>query len=117
MASVVASSTFKRSNDGISLTKTQYKPGKHSVVKYAWAYHDRSPDRFLVVFFDVQFKITYIADNVKTRRDGNGKGSGEVDLSALNYNAGKYTLRLVSVDDTDSVYAESKPFTVKKKDF
>ncbi|KAG9041842.1 hypothetical protein FS837_011683, partial [Tulasnella sp. UAMH 9824] len=84
MASFASSSNSKRGNDGISLTKTQYKPGKHSVVKYAWAYHDRSPERFLVIFSDVKDKSFYIADNVKTRGDGNGKGKGEVDLSALN---------------------------------
>ncbi|KAG8906725.1 hypothetical protein FRC01_007911 [Tulasnella sp. 417] len=107
MASIAASSNSKRSNDGISLTKTQYKPGKHSVVKYEWAYHDRSPERFLVVFFDVKLKIAYIADNVKTRRYGNGKGHGTVDLDALDEHAG----------NTDDVYAESSPFVVKQKDF
>ncbi|KIO21866.1 hypothetical protein M407DRAFT_28577 [Tulasnella calospora MUT 4182] len=117
MASIPASSNFRRSNDGISLTKTQYKPGKHSVVKYEWAYHDRSPERFLVIFFDVKLKIAYIADNVKTRQNGNGKGKGEVDLDALNENAGKYTLRLTNVKDTDDVFAESEPFVVKQKDF
>ncbi|KIO21868.1 hypothetical protein M407DRAFT_28579, partial [Tulasnella calospora MUT 4182] len=53
----------------------------------------------------------------KTKKYGNYKGHGKVDLDAIHGYPGKYTIRLVSVDNTDYVYAESQPFWVKEGDF
>ncbi|KIO21867.1 hypothetical protein M407DRAFT_28578 [Tulasnella calospora MUT 4182] len=112
----VPSSNFKRGNDGISLTKTEYHPGKHSYVKYWWSYHDRSPEKFLVVFFDVKLKVAYVAGKVRTKQYGNYKGHDKVYIDVIKGYPGKYTLRLVNVNNIDDVYAESKPFWVKEGD-
>ncbi|KAG8894448.1 hypothetical protein FRC01_012950 [Tulasnella sp. 417] len=110
-------SNVKRNNDGIYLTKYEYKGGKHSYVKYWWSYKDRSPEKFIIIFWDVKSHRWYKAKKERTKKYGGYKGHGKVDIHAIRGKPGKYTIRIVSYDNYDYVYAESEPFWVKEKDW
>ncbi|KAG8913091.1 hypothetical protein FRC01_004747 [Tulasnella sp. 417] len=119
MAPTVESSesNVKRNNDGIKLTKYEYKHGKHAYVKYWWSYKHNSPEKFIIIFFEVSHKYKYVAKKEWTKKYGDYKGHGKTDLHAIRGKPGKYVIRIVKYDDHDYVYDESEPFWVKEKDW
>ncbi|KAG8947029.1 hypothetical protein FRC04_011209 [Tulasnella sp. 424] len=93
------SSKSKDEGNGISITSVSVKKGHPTVIKYSWAFHNKSPDFFAVLIKDVASKNVWVLDSkVSTGGHGRGgKGKDTVDISVLKDYPGKYVLLLVDI--------------------